>query len=178
MVKYEQIETRQLVQSHLSHIRNISEVDTNIDVFFNIQPFVQMKLSWASTSMTPSLTRYRNANIMLSQTVSISTGSCRSAAEEFWNQITQLSEIKSCITSYRDETDKLFYTSSAFQQNRMAMFEIENEIEKILSDPSSYWIEDKSDVSDLELVILQASKRELFDITDKLWSLLRSYSVY
>lgn len=161
-----------LVERHFSYIKNTNTIDTHIDVFFDIQPFLTMKLSWNTTSLAPTLASYRKADILLYQTVSI--GCNTSVADYFWQQLLLLDRIKENIGKYKNDNKKCYLVYEPCDVGACTMNQIEEKIFKILSDVLSFSrTEDRHESIDLEPVILRACKREFVDITDELWMLLQ-----
>lgn len=170
--EYANIDISKLVARHFTYIKNTNAIDTHIEVFFDIQPFLTMKLSWNTTSLSPTLASYRKADILLQQTVTIGN---TSAADEFWQQLLLLDKIKENIVKYKIDNKKsyLVYTHSAV--DAFTMNEIEEKILKTLSDVLPFSrTDDRQESIHLEPVILRANKRELVDITDELWMILQS----
>lgn len=161
-----------LVARHFTYIKNANTIDTHIDVFFDVQPFLTMKLSWNTTSLAPTLASYRKADILLHQTVAI--GCKTSVADQFWQQLLLLDKIKENIVKYKIDNKKCYLVYTAGAEDAFTMNEIEEKILKTLSDVLPFSRTDERQESiHLEPVILRATKRELVDITDELWMILQ-----
>lgn len=167
---YTQIDIVKLLHKHSSYISGPSSVATHIQTQFIIQPFLTMQLSWNSTSPVPSLSSYRNADILLFQTIRI--GSSVSVAEDYWRQLLRLDQIKRHIVEYKDDEDRnaLVYASGS----GLKLSTIREGILRVLSDVTPIVTASGDNISfELEPVIQQSLTREMVDITDQLWMLLK-----
>lgn len=172
--EYTNIDMATLVARHFSYIKNANTIDTHIDVFFDIQPFLTMQLSWNTTSLSPLLASYRKADILLHQTVPI--GCNTSVADHFWQQLLLLDQIKENIVKYKIDNKKGYLVYTPRDADAFTMNEIEEKILKTLSDVLPFSrTDDRQESTHLESVILRASNtRLLVDITDELWMILQS----
>lgn len=170
LLNYSQIDIVSLLQKHSAYTSGPSSVATHIQTQFIIQPFLTMQLSWNSTSPVPSLSSYRNADILLFQTIRVGNGA--SVSDDYWRQLLRLDQIKRSIVEFKDDEDRqaLVYTSGS----GLSLSTIREGILRVLSDVTPIPTASGENISfELEPVIKQSLKREMVDITDQLWMLLK-----
>lgn len=169
-LNYGQIDIVKLLHKHSSYLSGPTSVATHIQTQFIIQPFLTMQLSWNSTSPVPSLSSNRNADILLFQTVRV--GNNASVADDYWRQLMRLDQIKRTIVEFKEDEDRnvLVYASGS----GLSLSTIREGILRVLSDVTPILTASGDNISfELEPVIKQSLGREMVDITDQLWMLLK-----
>lgn len=147
-------------------------VQTHIEAHFDIQPTLTMCLTWdaPATAAASALAGYRKAAVVVTQTVRIGQGG--SAADDHWRQLLRLALIKDQICAYREREDRqrLVYQSGS----ELSLQTIRERVQRILSDvPPVAGGDEMREAIELEPVIRRSLKRDLVDITDQLWMLLK-----
>lgn len=173
MQHYRNIDLVQLRAQHLTHMRGgAAAVQTHIEAHFDIQPTLTMRLQWdaPATAAASALSSYRQANVVVTQTVRIG-GQDNSVADDHWRQLVRLALIKDQIVAYREREERqlLVYQSGS----ELSVTTIRERVQKILSDVTPVGGDEVRDAVELEPVIKRSLKRELSDITDQLWMLLK-----
>lgn len=169
-LNYDQIDLAKLLKTHSSSIFGPTSVATHIKSQFVIQPFLTMQMSWISTSPVPSLLANRNADIILFQTIRV--GNSAAVSDDYWRQLLRLDEIRRQIVEFKEDEDRnaLVYASGS----GLSMHTIRDGVLRVLSDMTPILVANEDNISfELEPVIKQSLKRDLVDITDQLWMLLK-----
>lgn len=178
MHRYRDIDLAQLRGQHAGYLRGAvaaAPVQTHLEARFDIQPSLEMRLAWdvSSTANTAALSGYRKADIVVAQTVRIGSGAVSSQAEDYWRQLLRLNIIKEQIVAYREQESRsqLVYASGS----ELSLAAIRDRVQRMLADavPLPASRDEVRGTVELEPVLKRAAKRELVDITDQLWMLLK-----
>lgn len=198
-VHYRDIDLVLLRQQHLAYIRPLTAtaapaatsaatgvaLQTHVEAHFDILPTLSLRLAWdvAPTAATSALANYRKADICVTQTVRMGSAHAQSVADDLWRQLMRLDLIREQIVAYREREDRqlLVYQSGS----ELSMNAVRERVQRIVSDvaPLAALLDDggaeNAGVSngrgavELEPVIKRSYRRELPDITDQLWMLLK-----
>lgn len=102
------IDINNLMAKHFANIINCQKLYTTIDKYFNILPNMTLKFSQNLTTMKPQLNSYKNADVMLYQTIKI--GDNNSSADAFWLQVITIGNIRDDILKYKSNEKKYSLT--------------------------------------------------------------------
>ncbi|XP_055849797.1 protein zwilch [Episyrphus balteatus] len=168
------VTSQDIFQHYTQLTNNNSKINTQIENLFNIKSNINLKVSWSTASLTPSLNNLKNSDVVLYQTFSVTE--CSSLTEDFLNQLRILAYIKEDIVAFKeskkDNSDPVYRCGRGIEMDLLKekVFSIMTELSGLFDMDSTCF--------EIEAVVQRAKERTLTDLTDKLWEVLKCCSSY
>lgn len=159
---------------HFTFIQPTAKLETQVETYFDLNSHMRLKFVNYSSSKTPSLKVDESSEVTLYQ--SLEVGQENSLLADFWSQIFLLHKIKEDIIQYKDNYDEDKKELPEYRWGLKVEYEtLQEQINKtleIFSAPEENDCELEMDHS-LENVVQKAKTRNLIDLTDQLWDILK-----
>lgn len=169
-----------LLQRHFSFIGKSTKLSTSIQSIFQITPNVNLKFANTTSALNPNINHIdESSEVSLYQQVKI--GKSHVLCEDFWTQINLLNSIKLEILSFKNKSTDGGMSEPNYDYGfaDMTFENLHEKVNRILSEVNI--ITEQTDATvdtSLEVVIKRARHRQLSEISDLLWDLLKYTSSY
>lgn len=168
----EMLDLLTLVKKHQAMIRHASNPTVIVDSFFTFNNYTVLRIS---NDKTHNLNFFQDTTITLYQTFNLQEH--RSLAIDLFPQVFLLNTIYETIVRYREDYDEDSGDPEYHGVEGVTTAMITDEISKIfMSIPEqNVVVEDNEENvrSPLENAVLKANKRQLINVTDQLWEILK-----
>ncbi|XP_050332421.1 protein zwilch [Bactrocera neohumeralis] len=185
VIQMNEVKIESIMQQHMSLNIGIStgQVETYIENIYQIKSNISVRCCWSSTAALPSLNDLTSCEVTLRQAFRLDA--CNELTEDFMNQLRILTVIKNDIIAYKslDKCDAeggnevLVYRCGCGIDLRELRESISRAFTEIAGLGDMHNAE-SGIKCDIESVVQRIKFRQLTDLTDKLWEILRRCSSY
>lgn len=178
VVKHENKSIDGLLNRHLSFISPSEKLNAQLESIFEITPNVNLK--FVNTAVNPAINHIdESSEVVLNQKVEI--GRSHVLCEDFWSQIQLLNMIKQDIINFKNNSCDGTMSEPQYNYGSADLtFEsLQEKVVGILSEVHAI-TEDTDGIVDtgLEAVIKRARQRQLNEVSEQLWDLLKFTNSY
>lgn len=179
IVKHKEKSMKDLLKRHFSFIAPNTKLSSQVESVFQINPNVSLKFVNTTSALNCIDHIDQTSEVVLYQQVEI--GKCHVLCEDFWTQINLLNSIKLEILECKNTSGDVMLSEPSYNYGTadMTYENLQEKVNRILSEVNIIKEETDATVAiGLEDVLKRARHRQLTEVSDLLWDLLKYTSSY
>ncbi|XP_037955248.1 protein zwilch-like [Teleopsis dalmanni] len=174
-----EVNTQTLLRHHYDITHQENRVETTIENTYQIKSDIELFCSWTTTAKLPTLIDLNASNdVVLTQIFRFDC--CGTSTKDLLNQLNILTYIRDDIVAHKKANLSENNAEPVYRCGRgIDMQDLRDSVTQVMTEVSGIAdFEQNLIESDIEEVLEKSKGRNLFDLTDKLWDILKCCSSY